>query len=134
MIPDGIKERFEFYRKWFKTLIVKEFMNLPMKYQDQFIVLLNDFIENCKKIREESKAIQERIIQITVIEILSPDNKQENYIIHGKCSELKDIVKMSVPITKPKPKMGAKIYHTIFSLDKVVWYSSKDELITKSNS
>ena len=132
MVPDGIKERFEFYRKWLKTLLVKEFLNLPSKYQDQFLVLVNEFVENCKRIKEENKNIHERVIQVTVTGVQLPNNNQENYNIFGKSPGLKDTVKMSVPITKPQPKLGARLYLTIFSLDRVVWYSQKDELITKS--
>lgn len=132
MVPDGIKERFEFYRKWLKTLLVKEFLNLPSKYQEQFLSLINEFVENCKKIQEESKVIHERIIQLKVTDVQSPDNKEEKYTVLGTCSDLKNNVKYSLPITKPKPKIGAKLYLTVFSLDKIVWYSSKDELITKN--
>jgi len=134
MIPDGIKERFELYRKWFRTLLVKEFMNLPSKHQMQFIGLIKDFIENCNKVYEDQIDIKERVINLTVTKVLSPDNKQESYVICGKSSELKDEVRMSVPINRPKPKLGVKLYHTVFSLDEIVWYSSKEELITKANS
>jgi len=134
MVPDGIKERFELYRKWFRTLLIKEFMNLPQKYQERFLSLIKEFTENCNKVFEENKVIKEKVIHIVVTDVLSPDNKQESYVICGKSSELKDEVRMSVPINKPKPKIGAKLYHTVFSLDEVIWYSSKEELITKANS
>jgi hypothetical protein len=131
MMPEGIKERFELYRKWFNTFLVREFLNLPQKYQEQFLSLLKKFTENCTKVYEENKVIKEKVINIIVTEIISPDNKQENYIICGKSSDLKKEIKMSVPINKTRPKIGSKLYHTVFSIDGVVWYSSKEELITK---
>ena len=133
MMPDGIKEKFEFYRKWFQTLIVKEFMNLPSKYQEQFLVISKEFIVKCEKIHGENRSIKEKVINILITDILPPDNKKETYIICGKSSELKDEVRMSMPITKQKPQVGAKLYHTVFSVDGVVWYSSKEDLITKGD-
>jgi len=129
MLPDGIKERFELYQKWFQTFLIKEFLNLPHKYQERFLNILREFTENCKKVFEENRLIKEKVINITVTDVLPP--KQDYYTICGKAQNLKDEVRISVPLNKPKPKIGSKLCHTVFSLDEVVWYSSKEELITK---
>ena len=130
MTPDGIKDRFDLYRKWFHTLLVKEFLNLPTKYQDKFIVLVEKFLSDCKRTFEEGKNVQERIIQLTVTKIILPDNKEESYVVCGKSPDSDEEIKINFPIRKPHPKTGAKLYHTVFSLDGTVWYSSKEELIT----
>jgi hypothetical protein len=134
MIPDGIRERFEYYRRWFNTFLIKEFLNLPIKYQERFLVLLQKFTEDCKKIHNENKRIKERIICIKVEKILSPDNKEESYIVCGKTDESDDGIKLLLPINKPKPKIGSNLYHTVFSMDEKIWYSSKEELITRTQT
>ena len=111
--------------------MVKEFMNLPSKYQEQFLIISKEFIEKCEKIYTENKNVKEKVINIVITNILPPDNKKETYIICGKSSEFKDEVRMSVPINKQKPQIGTNLYHTVFSLDGSLWYSSKEELITK---
>jgi hypothetical protein len=128
--PDGIQEKFNLYRKWFRTLLVKEFLNLPMKYQDRFLVLLRTFLKDCEKVHKDAKRVQEKVIAIKVTRILSPDNKDENYIICGETDNSQDEIRMSVPVSKPQPKIGAKLYHTIYSINGDVWFSSKEELIT----
>lgn len=137
MMPDGIKNSFELYQKWFKTLLIKEFLNLPSKYQEKFLVLVEKFHEDCKKIHEEGKVIQEKTITLTVTEIIS-DETGEKFKVYCRSSELKN--KVVLLMTRPRipaPKIGDKICHTVFSLDKdgicpAVWYSSKEELITKT--
>ena len=76
MTPDGIRERFDLYRKWFNTFLVKEFLNLPTKYQDRFIALIEMFLANCKKMYEEGKKVQEKVIQIIATKVILPDNKE----------------------------------------------------------
>ena len=70
MTPDGIRERFDLYRKWFNTFLVKEFLNLPTKYQDRFIALIEMFLANCKKMYEEGKKVQEKVIQIIATKVI----------------------------------------------------------------
>lgn len=131
MTPDGIKEKFELYRKWLKSLLVKEFINLPVKHQENFLALINNFVADCLKIMEEGKEIKEQIIKVEVTKIEIPDNKEENFIVYGKTEKSNDDIKMRLPIDSPRPKLGAILYHTMFSLNGEVWYSSKEELITK---
>jgi hypothetical protein len=129
MTPDGIRERFDLYRKWFNTFLVKEFLNLPTKYQDRFIALIEMFLANCKKMYEEGKKVQEKVIQIIATKVILPDNKEESYVVVGKSSDSEDEIRINFPIRMPHPKIGAKLYHTVFSFDGEVWYSSKEELI-----
>jgi len=129
MTPDGIRDKFEFYRKWFRTLLMKEFLNLPTKYQDRFLVIADKFLKDCHKVCEEGKKIKEKMIKISVIEVQIPDNKEENYIVCGKSDSVHDIVRMSFPATKSHPSIGQKLTHTVFSADGEVWFSSKEELI-----
>lgn len=131
MTPDGIKDRFELYRKWFKTLLIKEFLNLPSKYQDRFIAMVERFLEDCKKICGEGKSIKERIIQLTITEIIPVLNKEELFKVYCKSNELENKVLLSIYKSSPKPKLGDKMYHTVFSVNGEVWYSSKEELIKK---
>lgn len=132
MIPDGIRERFDLYRKWFNTFLAQEFLNLPTKYQDRFITLVELFLSNCKKVYEEGKNVQEKVVQINVTKIILPDNKEEQYVICGKSPDSEDEIRVAFPIRTPRPKIGAKLYHTVFSIDGTLWYSSKEELITHS--
>lgn len=130
MTPDGIRDRFDLYRRWFYTFLAKEFLNLPTKYQQRFMTILQKFTQDCNKILEEGRKIKEKQIYVTVERVLSPDNKEESYTVCGKIEDAADEVRMSFPISKPKPKTGDRLCHTIFSLDEKVWYSSKEELIT----
>lgn len=128
MIPDGIKDRFVFYRKWFKTFLIKEFMNLPLKYQDQFLVILTDFTVSCKKIREECNSINEKMIQLTVTDV-DLCNKEEKCIIRAKSPEIKNEVSFLLAISNNIPKIGSKLNYTVYSIDKNNWYSSREELM-----
>lgn len=129
MTPEGIRERFENYRKWFRTLLVKEFMNLPLTYQERFLVLLQKFIEDCRKVHEEAKSVQEKTIRIIVQEVIGPDNFAENYVVVGKIEGTESIVRVLYPVSKPMPKQGKKVSSIVYSIKGDVWYSSKEELI-----
>ena len=137
MTPD--KERMELYRKWFKTLLVKEFMNLPAKQQERFLILSNKFLDNCKKVHEDAKKIQEKFVHINVTEILSPDNRTENYVVVGIIQDVPPPhcmmkVKIEYPSGVAKPNVGDVLSHTVYSVDGETWYSSKVELITGRRS
>ena len=132
MVPDGIKDRFELYRKWLKTLLIKEFMNLPTKYQERFMVLIEKFLEDCKKIHGEGKVIKERVIKLTVVETRPVYDTPISYKVYCQSSELENKVVLSYSQGNNLPKIGDKICHTVFSLDEKVWYSSKEELINST--
>ena len=134
MIPDGIKNRFELYQKWFKTLLIEEYLNLPIKSQEKFMTLVKDFTKSCEKIHEESKVIKEREIKLTIVEILPVFNRDEKYRIYCQSSELQNKVIMPVYQVSPEPKIGDKINCTVFSIEGDVWYSSKEELVSKLKS
>jgi hypothetical protein len=132
MIPDGIKDRFELYRKWFKTLLIKEFMNLPSRFQKSFIVMIERFLDDCRKIYEEGKAVQERLIELTVIDkFLNTKDPDNSLIIYCTSPELRHKVTISLTNYKTEPKVGSKIHSTIYSIDGEKWFSSKEELIKK---
>ena len=138
MVPDGIREKFDLYRKWFRTLLIEEFLNLPTQYQERFLILVQKLLDDCKKMFEEGKAVKERVIEITVKKVVPEfleevmENKDTFYVF-GTCNEIEGEIKIVFPIKKPRPKTGDKLHHTVFSLDKTVWYSSKEELLrTKS--
>ena len=129
MTPEGIREKFDLYRKWLKTLLIKEFMNLPLKYQENFLVLINKFVEDCKKIMEESKKIHEKIVKIELIKI---ELLNDTNILWFKIVSTGETIKIAHPISELKNlSVGQKTYHTLFSLGKDIWYSSKEELIQK---
>ena len=124
------KERFEFYRKWLKTLLVKEFLNLNLKQQEQFLIMIAKFLKDCRKVHDDAKKIMEKIIEISVTGILSPDNKTEDYIIVGRTVESSEDIKIGYPSSIKKPSIGDILTHTVYSVDGEIWYSSKEELIT----
>ena len=130
MTPDGIRERFELYRKWFRTFLVREFLNLPAKYQERFMALLTQFVEDCKRIKEEHKQIKEKTIKVIIERVETPDNKEEDFIAYGKHEESDDEIRLRFPVSKPRPKIGKRVRHVVYSTDESVWYSSKEELIT----
>ena len=131
MIPYGIKDRFELYQKWFKTLLIKEFLNLPTKYQEKFLTMGDTFLKDCKKIHQEGKeAIEEKIITLTITEVFSKGTN-EKFKVYCRSSTLQDKVVLS--LTFPEPKIGDKLCYVVYrlkdNLNENVWYSSKEELI-----
>jgi hypothetical protein len=131
MIPDGLKEQFEFYRKWFKTLLIKEFLNLPSDYQNQFIVMVKKFLEDCIKIHEEGRIIKEKLVELT-IENIKPQ-KDASKIIYCTSPGLNHRVIIQMLKKQPNFKIGTKLHRMVFSVDEKIWYSSKEELIRKLN-
>lgn len=134
MTPDGIRERFEIYRKVFRTLLVKQFLNLPVKFQERFITLVETFLQDCKRVYNESKTIRERTIRVRIERILPPDNQTEEYVVCGKTEGVSEEIRMAFPASKPRPDIGKNLIHTMFSVDGNVWYSSKEQLLTGGKS
>ena len=124
------KERFELYRKWFGTLLVTEFLNLSKKQQERFIILVDKFLKDCRKVHEEAKKIMEKDIEITITKILTPDNKSESYIVVGRTSKSSEEIKLKYPFPVKRPVLGDTLTYTVYSTDGEMWYSSKEELIT----
>jgi len=112
------KERFDRYRKWFQSFLVTEFMELPVSEQERFVPLVEKFLEDCRKVADESRAVKERRISVVVTNI------EENRAT-GRYED--KTLKFSAPRGIVK---GDKVFHTLFSLDGETWYSSKRELIT----
>jgi hypothetical protein len=123
---DSTKEKFEFYRKWFNTLLNKEFMNLPYKEQDKFLITAKTFLSNCERVHVEAKNIKEKRIVIKIIRI---ETGSDFYTIVGSAPDFQEIrIKQSTSI--PRPDVGSDLICIIFSEDGQMWYSSKEELIT----
>jgi hypothetical protein len=117
------KERFEFYTKWFKTLLIEEFLNLSLDYQKKFIVMINKFVKDCQRIHKEAINIKERSIKVYIKDI------SKDLIIKGQVEKTGDNIEMSYPSFLKKPSIGDIINCTVYSMDGEVWYSSKKELI-----
>jgi hypothetical protein len=124
---NGMREKFEFYRKWLSTLLNKEFMNLPYKEQDKFLGMIKGFLDNCERVHKEAKLIKEKTVEIKVksIEI----NDSGSYTIVGTSLDLPDL-RIKYPLSNPLPVVGSSLNCIIFSVDEDFWYSSKEELIT----
>jgi len=138
MLSDEMREKFELYRKWFKTLLIEEFLNLPSKQQDKFLTLVQKFQSDCVKIADEGKTVKERTIEITVKRII-PEfldevlYNKDTYTIYGTGAGFKNEIEITYPVNKKRPKIGSKITPTIFSVDGETWYSSKKELLNKKS-
>jgi hypothetical protein len=132
MIPDGLKDQFEFYRKWFRTLLIKEFLNLPSDYQNQFIRMVKKFLEDCIKIQEEGKIVKEKLIELTIVDKFLNNHGDVPWTMYCTSPEFKH--KVEIPLFKnyPELEIGTKLHRTIFSIDGKTWYSSKEELIRKT--
>lgn len=121
-----IKEKFEFYRKWFQTLLVKEFLNLPYKEQTRFLSILQKFHDDCLKVHKEAKNIKEKSIKVKIIEIIP---STDFYLIKGVTENNQ---KIEIKYSKKWPEISKNdpSICIIFSEDEETWYSSKEELIT----
>lgn len=117
------KERFEFYTKWFKTLLIEEFLNLSLDYQKKFIVMINKFVKDCQRIHKEAINIKEKSIKVYIKDI------SKDLIIKGQVEKTGDNIEMSYPSFLKKPSIGDIINCTVYSMDGEIWYSSKKELI-----
>lgn len=122
---DFLKNRFEFYRKWLNTLLVKEFLNLPYREQSRFMALIGKFTEDCKKVHEEAIDIKEKSVIINVEKII----KNSNLVI-GKIPESSNKINIKYPQESTLPAIGDSICCIIYSKDEEEWFSSKEELIT----
>jgi len=131
LTPEGLKKQFDNYRKWFSTLLIREFLNLPIKEQNKFIIMVERFLLDCRKVYKEATQVTEKIIIIRITEIEPPDNRDEDYKIIGIIKDTEKKVEIKNPATIPLPEIGSNVTTTLFSLDKKTWYSSKQELITK---
>lgn len=126
-----IKEQLEKYKKWFKTLLMKEFLNLPLEKQKEFIIIAEKFLQDCRKIHEEAAHIKERIFQIKVSNILTPTtDSHKEYIVVGIVE--KNEIKIKFPLSQPKPKIGSTLTCVLYSVDSQNWYSSKTKLIEET--
>ena len=130
MIPENIRERFDLYRKWFRTLLVKEFLNLPRRSQEKLIAIVEKFLQDCKRLYDEGKDLKEKTIEIKILKVSTLDNREEAYVIEGRTEGSQDIIRLQYPASK-KPNVGDKIHHTVFSMDGKVWFASKEEIIIK---
>lgn len=119
------QEQFEFYKKWFNTLLVKDFLNLPYKEQSKFMVMVDKFSKDCAKVHEEAKVICERTIKVHVEKIIKND---ASYTVIGSIGDIQ------VPIKYLKdydlPAIGSSFPCIIFSSDEENWFSSKEDLLT----
>lgn len=128
MVPNIAKEKFNYYRKWFRAFLAKEFIGLPYKYQDRFIVLVEKFLQDCKKIHSEHESLKEYTVVISVIDI---QVSEKNKILTGKIVESLNQTNMKIIVPKDfKAKKDSKIRHIVYSLDGKTWYSSKKQLLT----
>lgn len=126
-----IKKKFEVYQYWFKSLLLKEFMNLPIKYQNKFIILVESFLKDCKDLYNEAQNIREKNIEIKIIDIIVPDEDKDYYTVIGYTKEGEREFKIIYPKENSEiiPEMGSKTICTLFSIDSIHWYSSKEDLI-----
>ena len=124
---DSIKEKFDLYRKWFSTLLNKEFLNLPYKEQDKFLIAVKTFLLNCERVHDEAKTIKEKQIIIKVVRI--ENSSSDAYTIVGSALDFQDL-RIKQPTSIPQPEVGSSLRCIIFSIDGDMWYSSKEELIT----
>lgn len=126
-----IKKKFEVYQYWFKNLLLKEFINLPIKYQNKFIILVESFLKDCKGLYNEAQNIREKNIEIKIIDIIVPDEDKDYYTVIGYTKEGEREFKIIYPKENSEiiPEMGSKTICTLFSIDSIHWYSSKEDLI-----
>jgi hypothetical protein len=129
MIPDGIRERLSHYQGWFKTFLVKEFLNLPYNQQEKVLRMIEDFKKEAIRIHEEAQFIKERTITLKIEQIKESGDWVQAI---GFCPEINDEVCVNYPI-KNAPLKGKKVIHTVYSLNKKDWYSSKELLLRRDN-
>ena len=120
-----LKEKIDLYRKWFSTLLIKEFLNLPFGEQSKFLAIAEKFMADCKRVHEEARDVKEKTVQFQVARILPND---DYHIIIGEIEKTE--VRIRYPAGMAIPKTGDKITWVLFSFDEEIWYSSKEELIT----
>ena len=120
---DLSEKKFEVYQKWFNTFLIRSFIDLPSKYQEKFIYLVESFLKKCKKLRDEHKKTiieKDAIIEISKIDY-------QNNLVTGIINS--EEIRISIP-KETGIEIGSKIKITLYSIDNEVWYSSKVKLIT----
>jgi hypothetical protein len=120
-----LKEKLDLYRRWFSTLLIKEFMNLPFGEQSKFLAIAEKFMADCKRVHEEARDVKEKTVQFQVVRILPND---DYHMIIGEIEGTE--VRVRFPSGTKIPNIGDKISCVLFSFDEEIWYSSKEELIT----
>ena len=128
------RKRLDFYRKWLQALLVKEFLNLPLKLQAQFISLVEKFLADCRRVHTEAETIAEKEVKIEITEIR--EHSTDMFLVTGRVEgsdrwsplATRAEVKILVPVTAGLA-VGSSIPWTVFSTDKETWYSNKEELI-----
>lgn len=122
-----MKKQFDLYKKWFKTLLIKEFFNLPFEKQKEFMTIAEQFIQNCNRIHKEAEKIIEKTFTIKIKRIIQDSEKTVIIgLIEGK------EIKIEFPSSEVKPKIGNTITCILYSIDKQEWYSSKMRLIEEA--
>ena len=121
-----MNERLNYYRKIFKTLLIKEFLNLSFKDQEKFMLIADKFVTDCKTLHKEAQEIKEKTI---IVSVLSVDSGEDSHTITGRCNG--DAIKMNIPKWMKKPIPGGTVSCPVFSNDGDIWYSSKEELIMR---
>lgn len=119
-----VEKQFEFYKKWFTTLLVKDFLNLPYKDQSKFMALVDKFSRDCAQVHEEAKVIHERSIKIKVDNII---NIGDSYTVIGYIGDIQ--VPIKYVSADALPAVGSSFSCIIYSMDEENWFSSKEELI-----
>lgn len=125
MIPSGIKERLAHYRKWFNTLLVREFLELPYRQQEQFINTVDTFLKDCRKIHKEHENVLERSVTLEV-NCITEDDEWAYFV--GTAENVTGEIQIRYP-KHSAPRDGKRIIHMVYSLDGQDWYSSKSLLI-----
>lgn len=125
-----IDKKFTEYKKWLNTLLMKEYFNLPFKKQKEFIPLIEDLLQNCKKINEEAINIEEKMFPIKVKNVITLHTG--DYLITGDIQGKEE--KTVFPSSEPKPQKGSLIKCILYSIkqndtNERFWYSSKTDLM-----
>jgi hypothetical protein len=131
MIPEDVKEKFEWYRKWFNTLVRKEFINLPSEHQKRFMDLLEKTKNECGKYYNEHKGIKEKILKFKIMR--TEDFDESSIKIYGRTNELEGDCVMVYPKSFKAPLAGEVRHFMLYSLDGTSWYASKEELIIRGS-
>lgn len=120
-----LDKKFTEYKKWFQTLLMEEFFNLPFKKQKEFIALAEDFLQKCKKINEDAESIIEKKFRVRIQNITSLHTK--DFLVTGFIQEKE--IKIVFPSSEPKPEIGGFVDCILYGIDNLNWYSSKRELV-----
>jgi hypothetical protein len=122
---DRINEKFSTYENWFKTLLLKEYFDLPLEKQKEFITLVENFLIKCKKINKEAENIKEKVFPAKVKDVITLHTG--NYLVTGFIN--KKEIKAIFSSSEPKPLKEKPLNFILYSINGVDWYSSKKKLI-----